>query len=181
MKITETKLKGVMLVEPATLSDDHRGVEREIYNQESFQQVGIDVDFVAEDISVSPKGVLRGIHGDDKTWKLVSCLLGSYHLVVVNWQEGSPQKGQWESFVISGQNRRQVLIPPYFGNGFVMLSENVVFHYKQSAYFSREGQFTLRWNDPALKIDWPVVPMIVSLRDEMADLISEPINGGPAD
>ena len=180
MKITETKLKGVMLVEPNTLSDDHRGTETEIYNQEMFRQAGVDIDFVAEDISVSPKGILRGIHGDDKTWKLVSCLLGSYHLVVVNWEEGSPQKGQWESFTVSDQNRHQVLIPPNFGNGFVIMSENVVFHYRQSAYYNREGQFTLRWNDPALKIEWPVEPTIVSLRDEQADLITEPVSGGRA-
>ena len=180
MEVTNTNLDGVLLIKPTTLSEDHCGAELEIYNQQLFRQAKIEVEFVQEDISVSPRGVLRGIHGDDKTWKLVSCLVGRYYLVVVNWDEASPQKGKWESFVVSDHNRHQILIPPKFGNGFVILSENAVFHYKQSAYYDRDSQFTLRWNDPALNIWWPVEPVIVSQRDETAALIGTLASGGTA-
>jgi dTDP-4-dehydrorhamnose 3,5-epimerase len=85
--------------------------------------------------------------------------------VVVNWDERSPQYRQWESFVLSDQNRLQVLIPPRFGNGHLVLSDTAIFHYKQSTYYNRAGQFTVLWNDPALGIWWPVGDPILSRRD----------------
>jgi dTDP-4-dehydrorhamnose 3,5-epimerase len=110
--------------------------------------------------------VLRGLHGNAETYKLVSCLYGRFYLVVVNWDKGHPQFGQWTSFVLSEQNRRQVLVPPNFGNGHLVLSETAIFHYKQSTSYSRASQFTLLWNDPKLNLWWPVKNPIVSRRDE---------------
>mgnify|MGYP002624649038 FL=1 len=96
----------------------------------------------------------------------MSCLWGKFYLVVVNWDPSSLQYRQWESFTLSDRDRRQVLIPPKFGNGHLVLSDKAIFHYKQTTYYNREGQFTLPWNDPELGIWWPVTQPMVSRRDE---------------
>jgi dTDP-4-dehydrorhamnose 3,5-epimerase len=165
MEIEKTSLDGVSLVKLDAF-EDHRGWYLEIFNEKLYRRNGISVKFVQEDISVSSRHVLRGIHGDSETWKLISCLHGRFYLVVINWDESSPQYRQWESFVLSDQNHHQVLVPPKFGNGHLVMSEQAMFHYKQSTYYNRAGQFTIQWNDPALSIWWPVGNPIVSLRDE---------------
>ncbi len=165
MEIKPTRLDGVRVITPPTIFEDFRGSYVELYNDELYRKAGIDVSFVQDDISVSTRHVLRGIHGDGETWKLISCLHGKFYLVVVNWDERSPQFRQWESFVLSDQNRQQVLIPPRFGNGHLVLSDTAIYHYKQSTYYNRAGQFTVLWNDPSLKIWWPVADPIVSRRD----------------
>ena len=123
--------------------------------------------FIQDDISVSTKNVLRGIHGDQDTWKLISCLEGEFYLVVVNNDENAPQYKQWESFVLSEQNRIQVLIPPKFGNGHLVLSERAIFHYKQNTYYTPKGQFSIRWDDPEYNIKWPFENPILSERDKL--------------
>ncbi len=166
MDARETELDGVLLITPPTIFEDFRGTYVELYNEDLYRRSGITVDFIQDDISVSSRHVLRGIHGDGETWKLVSCLQGRFYLVVVNWDETSAQFGKWTSFTLSENNRLQVLIPPKFGNGHVVLSEQAIFHYKQNTYYNRAGQFTLLWNDPKLNIWWPVKNPIVSRRDE---------------
>ncbi len=165
LEIKKTKLDGVRLITPPTIFNDFRGSYVETYNEKLYSEAGIDIVFIQDDISVSSKHVLRGIHGDDVTWKLVSCLYGEFYLVVVNWDKSSPQFGKWESFTLSDRNRLQVLIPPRFGNGHVTLTENAIFHYKQSTYYDRARQFTILWNNPELKITWPVDNPILSERD----------------
>jgi dTDP-4-dehydrorhamnose 3,5-epimerase len=166
MEVKKTSLDGVLLIKPPTVFEDFRGTYVELYNTKLYADAGITVPFIQDDISTSTKNVLRGIHGDQETWKLISCLHGAFYLVVVNWDEGSPQFKQWESFVLSDQNRLQVLIPPTFGNGHLVLSERAIFHYKQSTDYNPFGQFTLFWNDPQLNIWWPAKNPIVSRRDE---------------
>lgn len=168
MEVSKTKLEGVLLIKPHVF-EDHRGEYVETYNEEQYKEAGIDVDFIQDDISVSSKNVLRGIHGDAVTWKLVSCLYGEFYMVVVNWDKDSPQYRQWESFILSDENRLQVLIPPKFGNGHVVLSDIAIFHYKQSTYYDRARQFTILWNDPKLNIRWPVSNPILSKRDSGED------------
>ena len=165
MEVTKGKLDGVLVVKPPTIFKDFRGSYVETYNEELYNRAGINIRFIQDDISVSAKNVLRGIHGDGETWKLVSCLYGAFYLVVVNWDDASPQFGQWESFTLSDQNRLQVLVPPKFGNGHLVLSELAIFYYKQSTYYNRAGQFTILWNDPKLNIKWPVDNPITSKRD----------------
>ena len=169
MKVSETKLHGVSLIEPPTIFEDFRGSYVELYNRNLYEAQGIDVEFVQDDISVSSRHVLRGIHGDTATWKLISCLQGRFYLVVVNWDDASPQYSEWESFVLSEQNRLQVLVPPKFGNGHVVLSDQAIFHYKQSTIYDRASQFTILWNDPNLNIWWPVKAPTLSQRDEGGD------------
>ncbi len=114
------------------------------------------MEFVQDDISISSKHVLRGIHGDDNTWKLISCLHGKFYLAVVNWDPSSPQYRQWQGFTLSDHNHLQVLVPPKHGNGHLVLSDTAMFSYKQSTNYNRAGQFTLKWNDPQLNIWWPI-------------------------
>jgi dTDP-4-dehydrorhamnose 3,5-epimerase len=165
LEVSKTKLDGVLLIKPPTIFNDFRGSYVETYNEQLYMEAGIHVKFVQDDISVSRKNVLRGLHGDADTWKLISCLYGQFYLVVVNWDEASPQYRQWESFTLSDQSRLQVLIPPKFGNGHLVQSKLAIFHYKQSTYYNRAGQFTIPWNDPDLNIDWPVKKPILSKRD----------------
>ena len=170
-----TALAGVGLMEPSFIWEDFRGCNVELYSDAEFKRAFAEarpwtdtVVWVQESISVSGKHVLRGIHGDDRTWKLVSCLRGDIFLVVVNNDQSSPQFRKWQGFLLSAETRTQVLIPPRFGNGHVVLSEDAIFHYKLSSYTDDSTQFTLRWNDPALGIEWPVKDPILSVRDRSA-------------
>ena len=169
MELSKTKLDGVMLIKPPTIFEDFRGTYIETYNEKLYTEAGVKVKFVQDDISVSSKHVLRGIHGDQETWKLISCLHGKFYLVVLNWNRDSSQFGQWDSFILSDENRLQVLVPPKFGNGHLVLSEKAIFHYKQSTCYNRAGQFTCLWNDPKLKIQWPINSPILSKRDKGAE------------
>lgn len=165
LEIQHTKLNKVLLIKSPTVFEDFRGVYVETYNKQLYQEAGIGIDFVQDDISMSSRHVLRGIHGDQETWKLISCLHGKFYLVVVDWDSDSPQYGQWVSFTLSDQNHMQVLVPPKHGNGHLVLSETAIFSYKQTTYYNRAGQFTLQWNDPQLNIWWPVSNPILSQRD----------------
>lgn len=166
MVVKKTKLDRVLLIEPPTIFEDFRGQYVETWNERLYADAGIDQHFVQDDISISTRHVLRGIHGDSETWKLISCLSGKFYLVVVNWDKTSPQYRQWDSFVLSDHNHLQILVPPRFGNGHVVLSQEAVFHYKQTSEYNREGQFTIIWNDPDLKIWWPISNPLLSRRDQ---------------
>lgn len=173
MEVSKTKLDGVLVVKPQVF-EDFRGQYVETYNDKLYAEHGITAKFVQDDISVSSRHVLRGIHGDAETWKLVSCLYGKFYLVVVNCDKQSRAFGQWQSFVLSDANRLQVLIPPRHGNGHVVLSDQAIFHYKQSSYYNPSGQFTYKWDDPALKIWWPVKQPLLSQRDELGRFSDQP-------
>lgn len=166
MKVEEAKLQGVKLITPPTNFEDFRGSYVELYNDRLYRDAGIAQDFIQDDISTSRQHVLRGIHGDATTWKLVTCLHGSFYLIVVNNDSESPQYKQWQSFTLSDRNRLQVLIPPKFGNGHLVLSEMAIFHYKQTTEYNRSGQFTVLWNDPQYQFWWPIKQPILSIRDE---------------
>jgi dTDP-4-dehydrorhamnose 3,5-epimerase len=167
MHVDRTELDGVLLITPPTRHEDFRGTYIELYNRELYQKAGISIDFVEDDVSTSSRHVLRGIHGDDRTWKLVSCLHGTFYLAVVNFDETSAQYRRWQGFTLSERNNLQLLIPPKFGNGHVAMTDKVIFHYKQSAKYDRGRQFTLRWDDPAIGIWWPVRDPILSKRDDL--------------
>ena len=170
MQVEKTKLDGVLLIKPEVF-EDHRGWYVETYNEDLYRKNGIDVKFVQDDISVSRRHVLRGIHGDAETWKLISCHYGEFYLVVVNGDRESSQFGKWQSFVLSDRNRHQVLVPPKCGNGHLVLGDWAIFHYKQSTYYNPAGQFTYRWDDPELGIWWPVKNPILSMRDEFGHFV----------
>jgi dTDP-4-dehydrorhamnose 3,5-epimerase len=180
MKVEKTKLDGVLLVKPepfgggkGEFSEDHRGFYVETYNEAEYKRQGIDVDFVQDDFSSSKKNVLRGLHGDTKTWKLVSCPLGEIYFVVVDCNTESSDFRKWESFNLSDKNHWQVLIPPLYGNGHLALTDKIIFQYKQSTYYKPGSQFSYRWDDPAFGIDWPVKNPILSERDSTSKYVKD--------
>ncbi len=170
MEISETKLKGVLLIKPDVF-EDHRGEYVETYNEVLYNKNGINVKFVQDDISVSTINVLRGIHGDTETWKLITCLYGKFYFVVVNCDIESEEFGKWQSFVLSDRNRLQVLVPPKHGNAHLILSDQAIFHYKQTSYYDPSKQFTYKWDDPELNIWWPVKNPVLSMRDEVGNYV----------
>jgi dTDP-4-dehydrorhamnose 3,5-epimerase len=164
IKVIKTDLAGVLLIEPYAFND-HRGYYTETYNEALYIKNGIDIKFIQDDISVSKKDVLRGIHGDNVTWKLISCLHGEFYFVVVNCDKESKKFGKWQAFNLSDKNRLQVLVPPKHGNGHLALTDKIIFHYKQSTYYNPSLQFTYKWDDPSFKISWPMNNPILSRRD----------------
>lgn len=166
IKISKTKLKGVLTIKPNVFRD-FRGEYVETYNEKIYKTNGIAVNFIQDDISVSKRNVLRGIHGDDETWKLISCLYGKFYFVVINCDKKSKDFGKWQNFILSGKNRLQVLVPPKHGNAHLILSDEAIFHYKQSTYYNPQKQFTYKWNNPVFKIKWPIKNPILSKRDKL--------------
>ncbi len=166
LTIHKTDLDGVVLIEAPTNFHDFRGEYIELYNRELYHAAGITTDFIQDDISISSQHVLRGIHGDGSTTKLVSCLLGRFYLVVINNDPASHQYRKWIAVTLSDKNRLSILIPPKHGNGHVVMSDTAIFHYKQNSAYDRASQFTLIWNDPSLGLWWPIKSPIVSQRDE---------------
>lgn len=127
------------------------------------------IKFNHDKFSLSKKNVLRGLHGDIKSWKLVTCVFGEVFQVVVDTRQESKNYLKWESWKLSDENRKQILIPPNFANGFLCLSEKCVYHYKYSysgEYNDVENQFTMKWNDPQIGIKWPIKEPILSKRDK---------------
>ena len=164
--VNKTQLEGVLQIVP-DIFQDFRGQFVEIYNEKLYKENGIDVPFVQDDISFSKKDVLRGIHGDNETWKLVSCLYGTLYFVVVNCDEESQDFGKWQSFTLSDENRMQIFIPPKHGNAYFVLSSDGLFNYKQSTYFVHGRQFSYRWDEPRFNIAWPIQNPILSERDKL--------------
>jgi dTDP-4-dehydrorhamnose 3,5-epimerase len=119
IEVEKTALLDLLVVKP-TILEDHRGTFLDIYYLDGYLENGVDVQFVRDAISTSTKNVLRGIHYDDKTWKLIQCLHGKIYFVVVDMRQESPTYLQWESFTLTDQDRLQVLVPPQFGNGQAM-------------------------------------------------------------
>ena len=173
--VEDTKLDGVILIKPKVF-EDFRGSYTMTFNQKEYLEAlrnnGFEeISFVEDDISVSKKHVLRGIHGDYNTAKLISCLDGEFYLVIVNNIPDHKQYRKWVSFNLSENNRYQVFIPPGFGNGHLVLSDRAIFSYKQSSYYNPKGQFTLLWDDPQLNLRWPINNPILSKRDQIGHFI----------
>ena len=145
---------------------DFRGDLWTLWNKDKFEP---QLNFNHDKVSTSRKHVLRGIHGDSKSWKLITCLYGEMYFVVVDNRLESPNYLKWDSLILDDRTRKSVLVPPQFGNAFLVLSENSVFHYKwayQGGYPDVEDQFTLKWNDSRLNIDWPISNPLLQKRDK---------------
>jgi len=172
--VQETSLKGVLLIEP-TVYRDERGAFHESWNARRYQEHGIPGAFVQDNVSVSRKGVLRGLHVQhpQPQGKLVSVLEGAVWDVAVDLRPGSPTYGQWTGVELTAENPRQLWIPVGFAHGFQVTSERAVFHYKCTAYYAPECEHSLRWDDPDLGIDWPITPPTLSEKDAAAPLLRE--------
>lgn len=175
MNVTEsTNIRDLRMIAPPVFRD-FRGEYVETFSRRGYQfpnRDGTLVDFVEDDASMSRRGVLRGLHGDSRTWKLVQCLWGEFYLVVADMRRDSPTYLAWEGFYLNDRNRTQVLIPAGCVNGHLCLSEQCLFSYKQSEYYSgADNQLTVRWDDPALAITWPVRDPLLSVRDASAPFL----------
>ena len=165
-ELSTSKNLGLRVVTP-TVHDDHRGCFVELFNREFFDTIGQEIRFVRDAISVSHRNVLRGIHYDDHTWKLIQCLQGEIYFVVVDLREESSTYLKWDAFNLSEQNRSQVLVPPRHGNGHLVMSERCIFHYKLSAYYDPAREEIFKWDDERAAIDWPVSEPMLSEKDAL--------------
>ncbi len=149
---------------------DKRGYYWTSWKKGTFKKIS----FRHDKFSLSRKNVLRGLHGDNKTWKLVSCPYGKFLLVVVNYNKSSKNYLKSKSWILSQKNGLQILIPPNYANGHLCLSKECLFHYKLSykgSYVDAKKQFSLRWNDPKINIKWPIKNPILSKRDKTSRLL----------
>jgi len=157
------KIKDIKILEPDVYTD-YRGDLWTLWKDGQFE-----LNFNHDKVSTSRKNVLRGIHGDYKSHKLVTCLQGELYFVVVDNRPESPSYLQWDWIILNDRTRKQVLLPPGVGNGFLVLSENSVFHYKWSyegEYPDVEDQFTIKWDDPRININWAISNPILQARDK---------------
>ena len=172
MKVTETRLPGVKLIEPRVFGDA-RGFFFEQWHAPRYAEHGMVMDAVQGNVSRSAFGVLRGLHYQwpNPQAKLVSVLEGEVFDVAVDIRRGSPSFGQWFGAVLSAENQRQLWIPAGFAHGFVATSETCLFHYLCSAVYDAAADANLRWNDARLAIDWPVAQPSLSDKDARAPFL----------
>lgn len=180
MRFTETKLKGVYIVEPQVFGDN-RGFFMESWSQRAFDEAGLHYDFVQDNHSFTAhKGTLRGIHfqrGDKAQAKLVRCCRGAVLDVAVDLRPGSPTYKEWVGVELSAENKRQVLIPRGFGHGFLTLSENVEFLYKVDYPYAPEADGGIRWNDPEIGVAWGIDSPVLSEKDSRSPFLKDAITG----
>jgi dTDP-4-dehydrorhamnose 3,5-epimerase len=174
MKVSPGKLPDLLLIEPKVFGDA-RGFFMETWSLRKYQEAGIQSSFVQDNISVSRRGALRGLHfqNPNSQGKLVSVLQGEVLDVVVDIRLRSPGFGKWEKVNLSSVNKLQFYIPPGFAHGFLVLSETAMFHYKCTEFYSPKDELTIRWNDPAIGIEWPMKDPIVSEKDAKGLLLRE--------
>jgi len=180
MNFIKTKLDGVVIVEPAVFGDN-RGFFLESWSKRAFAEAGLNYDFVQDNHSASTvKGTLRGIHfqrGDKAQAKLVRCTRGAVKDVAVDLRPASPTYKQWVAVNLSGENKRQLLIPRGFGHAFLALTDDVEFMYKADNFYAPEADGGIRWNDPELAIDWGVDQPILSEKDQHSPWLKDAITG----
>lgn len=172
MEIIETRIPGLLIIKPEVFEDD-RGYFFESYNKDKFESAGIEINFVQDNESKSQKGVLRGLHFQNPPYaqgKLVRVMRGSVLDVAVDIRKDSPTYGQWDSIVLSGDNKMMYWIPAGMAHGFLTLEDYTVFFYKCTNTYNKDYEGSIRWNDPDLNIDWGFNEPILSKKDKTAPL-----------
>jgi dTDP-4-dehydrorhamnose 3,5-epimerase len=166
MEVEELPLAGALLLTPHTFTDE-RGFFKELYSSERYRTFGIMEDFVQDNVSLSHRDVLRGLHGDRRMAKLVSVVRGSVFDVIVDARPGSPTYGRWWGAALTAGEGRQLYIPQGFLHGFLALEDETIFAYKQSAPYDPAAELAIAWNDAELGIAWPLTGRapILSRRD----------------
>ena len=174
MKVIQTALPGAVVIEPQVFGDA-RGFFYESYNQAKYAAAGITAAFVQSNVSRSSKGVLRGLHYQwpNPQGKLVSVLEGEVYDVAVDIRHGSPTFGQWAGVMLSAENHRHFWIPEGFAHGFCVLSEHATFTYQCTALYDAKADASVRWDDAALAIDWPISAPQLSDKDLKAPLLAD--------
>ncbi len=158
MKVIETRIPDVLLLEPKVFGDD-RGFFYESFNAQKFEDVtGVKTQFVQDNHSKSVKHVLRGLHYQTKQvqGKLVRAIQGEVFDVAVDVRKSSPTYGQWVGEVLSADNKRMMWVPPGFAHGFLVMSDTAEFLYKTTDFYAPEHEQVIVWNDPTTAIEWPL-------------------------
>lgn len=173
MNILTTPLPDVLVFEPKVFGDS-RGFFLETWHAERYAAAGLP-EFVQDNLSSSTRGVLRGLHCQEPEaqGKLVYVLLGEVFDVAVDIRLGSPTFGQWHGVTLSAENKRQFYVPPGFAHGFVVTSETALFAYKCTQLFRPQLEFSIRWNDPVIGIDWPIALPTLSAKDTDAPCLHD--------
>lgn len=175
LEVHSLAIPEVKLITPRRFGDE-RGYFEQTYHQQDYKAAGIDADFVQDNHSKSVAGVLRGLHyqRNHAQAKLVSVLSGAVFDVAVDLRQSSSSFGQWVGAELSSKNGHQLFVPAGFAHGFLVLSEEVNFHYKCDAYYAPGDEVCIRWNDPDLGIDWPLTSKpSLSTKDNLGELLSE--------
>ncbi len=173
MKVTKTKIEGLLIIEPDVFEDD-RGFFVETYNKDRCAKNGLEVNFVQDNLSKSVKGVLRGLHFQKEPYaqgKFVQVITGSVLDVAVDIRHGSETFGQWVSVKLTEKNKKQFWIPAGFAHGFVSLEDDTIFNYKCTNVYNKESEGAIAWDDADLNIDWQldqygIKELIVSEKDQ---------------
>ncbi|EPK3894819.1 dTDP-4-dehydrorhamnose 3,5-epimerase [Enterobacter ludwigii] len=169
MKISNTSLSGVLIIEPRVFHDE-RGYFFESFNEKNFEEnIDPNVIFKQDNQSRSSKGVLRGLHYQEAPFaqgKLVRCVTGQVFDVAVDIRKESPTYGQWVGVILSEENKKQLWIPAGFAHGFLTLSEYAEFLYKTTDYYSPAHERCIKWDDKDLNIEWPKMEYIISEKDQ---------------
>lgn len=177
MKVSPTPLPGILLIEPRVFGDD-RGHFFEAWSNSRYGEAGLEGPFVQDNLSVSRRGVLRGLHYQHPNGqgKLVTVLDGSVYDVVVDIRRGSATFGRWWGTELDGESHRQLWVPPGFAHGFLVTGDRAVFSYKCTEYYRPADEGSVRWDDPDLAIAWPdpgPAGPVVSGKDRDAPLLRE--------
>lgn len=177
MKVIETDIEGVVIIEPKVFSDE-RGYFFESFSQKEFEKKVCKTTFVQDNESKSTYGVLRGLHFQKMPYaqsKLVRVVKGSVLDIAVDIRKGSPTFGKHVAAVLSEENKMQFFVPRGFAHGFVVLSDEAIFQYKCDNYYAHKSEGGIMWNDPALNIDWqiPTEDIILSEKDKKNPLLSD--------
>ena len=170
MEIIKTKIQGLVIIKPDVFYDD-RGYFFEGYNKVRFHEMGLDMQFVQDNESRSMKGVLRGLHFQKPPYaqgKLVRVVKGAVMDVAVDLRKDSPTYGQWESVILTEDNKFMYWIPEGFAHGFVCLEDHSVFTYKCTNVYNKASEGSLRWNDPDINIQWNIDNPILSEKDKVS-------------
>ena len=171
----KTHIQGVCILEPKVFGDD-RGYFMETFNKNDFESIGLQYDFVQDNQSKSSKGVLRGMHIQKKhpQAKCVRVLEGEVFDVAVDMRKGSPTFGKYVSVILSGENKKMLMIPRGFAHGFLVLSENAIFAYKTDDFYHPEDEAGFKWDDKDININWPRKEgIILSEKDRRAPSFKE--------
>ena len=175
MKIQKTNIEGLLIITPAVFKDD-RGAFFEPYNKQLFASLGLNMDFVQDNQSVSHKGVIRGIHLQAPPFaqgKLVRVVHGSALDVAVDIRKSSPTFGQYASVKLDANDNTMFWIPEGFAHGFAAFEDNTIFQYKVTNYYNKDSEMSIRWDDPALNILWDVDCPVVSEKDRQSPLFKD--------
>ncbi|MCX7610542.1 MAG: dTDP-4-dehydrorhamnose 3,5-epimerase [Ignavibacterium sp.] len=175
MEFIKTPIDGLIIIKPKVFSDS-RGYFLESFRENIFRINGLDYKFVQSNISKSKKGTIRGLHyqiGEMAQGKLCQVIYGEVLDVALDIRFGSPTFGQYFTQILSEENHTQIWIPPGFAHGFSVLSDEAIFYYNCTQYYSKEHERSIRYDDPQLKIDWKVENPIVSEKDSNGKLFSQ--------